>query len=71
MHSRCMFGDVFASTSCDCARLVRSSLRAIAGQGLDLVIEEVRRLRERSRQRLGAAVGLRELHDRLDAPVEQ
>ena len=38
MHSRCMFGDVFASTSCDCARLVRSSLRAIAGEGNGVLV---------------------------------
>jgi 3,4-dihydroxy 2-butanone 4-phosphate synthase/GTP cyclohydrolase II len=26
MHSRCMYGDVFGSTACDCGRLVRESL---------------------------------------------
>lgn len=30
MHSRCVFGDVFGSTDCACARLVENSLRAIA-----------------------------------------
>jgi len=38
MHSRCMFGDVFASTSCDCARLVRSGLSAIAAQGSGVLV---------------------------------
>jgi 3,4-dihydroxy 2-butanone 4-phosphate synthase/GTP cyclohydrolase II len=38
MHSRCMFGDVFGSTSCDCARLVRNSLRAIAENGLGVLV---------------------------------
>jgi 3,4-dihydroxy 2-butanone 4-phosphate synthase / GTP cyclohydrolase II len=38
MHSRCMFGDVFASTSCDCARLVRSSLSAIAARGNGVLV---------------------------------
>src|SRR5450631_1813787 len=30
MHSRCVFGDVFGSQDCECARLVANSLRAIA-----------------------------------------
>src|ERR1017187_6638879 len=34
MHSRCLYGDVFGSTGCDCAGLVRNSLRMIAQQGL-------------------------------------
>ncbi|MBS1857825.1 MAG: 3,4-dihydroxy-2-butanone-4-phosphate synthase [Acidobacteria bacterium] len=38
MHSRCMFGDVFASTSCDCTRLVRHSLRAIADAGEGVLV---------------------------------
>src|SRR6516165_6503765 len=29
MHSRCVFGDVFGSTVCDCARLIPNSLRMI------------------------------------------
>jgi 3,4-dihydroxy 2-butanone 4-phosphate synthase/GTP cyclohydrolase II len=38
MHSRCMFGDVFASTSCDCARLVRNSMKAIAAAGEGVLV---------------------------------
>jgi 3,4-dihydroxy 2-butanone 4-phosphate synthase / GTP cyclohydrolase II len=38
MHSRCMYGDVFGSTACDCGRLVRESLRAIAGEGLGVLV---------------------------------
>jgi 3,4-dihydroxy 2-butanone 4-phosphate synthase/GTP cyclohydrolase II len=38
MHSRCVFGDVFGSTSCDCGRLVRNSLRAIAEDGAGVLV---------------------------------
>jgi 3,4-dihydroxy 2-butanone 4-phosphate synthase/GTP cyclohydrolase II len=38
MHSRCTYGDVFGASSCDCARLVRSSLKAIAGEGLGVLV---------------------------------
>jgi 3,4-dihydroxy 2-butanone 4-phosphate synthase/GTP cyclohydrolase II len=38
MHSRCVYGDVFGSTSCDCGRLVRNSLRAIAEDGLGVLV---------------------------------
>ena len=38
MHSRCLFGDVFGSTVCDCGRLVRSSLRRIAEEGLGVLV---------------------------------
>ena len=38
MHSRCLFGDVFGSTTCDCARLVQQSLRAIAEEGLGVLV---------------------------------
>src|ERR1017187_1664933 len=38
MHSRCLYGDVFGSTSCDCGRLVRNSLRAIAEDGLGVLV---------------------------------
>ncbi len=33
MHSRCVYGDVFGAANCDCARLVRESLKAIADEG--------------------------------------
>jgi 3,4-dihydroxy 2-butanone 4-phosphate synthase/GTP cyclohydrolase II len=38
MHSRCPYGDVFGSTTCDCGRLVRHSLRAIAEEGLGVLV---------------------------------
>src|SRR5450631_2194874 len=38
MHSRCLFGDVFGSTACDCGRLVRSGLRRIAEEGLGVLV---------------------------------
>jgi 3,4-dihydroxy 2-butanone 4-phosphate synthase/GTP cyclohydrolase II len=42
MHSRCVFGDVFGSATCDCSRLVRCSLHAIAkaGQGVLVYLHE-------------------------------
>ncbi|SPF52499.1 Riboflavin biosynthesis protein RibBA (Includes: 3,4-dihydroxy-2-butanone 4-phosphate synthase; GTP cyclohydrolase-2) [Candidatus Sulfopaludibacter sp. SbA4] len=38
MHSRCLYGDVFGSTSCQCGRLVRDSLAAIAAEGLGVLV---------------------------------
>ena len=38
MHSRCLYGDVFGSTGCDCAGLVRNSLQTIAQQGLGVLV---------------------------------
>jgi 3,4-dihydroxy 2-butanone 4-phosphate synthase/GTP cyclohydrolase II len=38
MHSRCLYGDVFGSKSCDCGRLVRSSLRTIAEAGRGVLV---------------------------------
>jgi len=38
MHSRCIYGDVFGSTDCDCGRLVRNSLRTIAEEGLGVLV---------------------------------
>ncbi len=38
MHARCLYGDVFGSTACDCAGLVRNSLRAIAEEGLGVLV---------------------------------
>ena len=38
MHSRCLYGDVFGSTSCDCGRLVHNSLAAIAKCGLGVLV---------------------------------
>jgi 3,4-dihydroxy 2-butanone 4-phosphate synthase/GTP cyclohydrolase II len=38
MHARCVYGDVFGSVRCDCARLVRDSLRAIAAEGAGVLV---------------------------------
>ena len=38
MHARCVYGDVFGSVSCDCAKLVRHSLRAIAREGSGVLV---------------------------------
>jgi len=38
MHSRCLFGDVFGSTACDCSTLVRNSLRTIAEAGRGVLV---------------------------------
>jgi 3,4-dihydroxy 2-butanone 4-phosphate synthase/GTP cyclohydrolase II len=38
MHSRCMYGDVFGSTECDCHRLVDASLRRIAEEGAGVLV---------------------------------
>ncbi len=38
MHARCVYGDVFGSTTCDCARLVRCSLEAIAREGHGVLV---------------------------------
>jgi 3,4-dihydroxy 2-butanone 4-phosphate synthase/GTP cyclohydrolase II len=38
MHSRCIYGDVFGSTGCDCHRLVRDSLRRIAREGAGVLV---------------------------------
>ncbi|HML16152.1 MAG TPA: 3,4-dihydroxy-2-butanone-4-phosphate synthase [Bryobacteraceae bacterium] len=33
MHARCIYGDVFGSTQCNCAQMVRGSLKRIAEEG--------------------------------------
>ena len=38
MHSRCPYGDIFGSTTCDFGRLVRHSLRAIAAEGRGVLV---------------------------------
>jgi len=38
MHARCVYGDVFGSMRCECARLVRNSLRAIAEEGAGVLV---------------------------------
>jgi 3,4-dihydroxy 2-butanone 4-phosphate synthase/GTP cyclohydrolase II len=38
MHARCVYGDVFGSVRCDCAKLIRNSLRAIANEGSGVLV---------------------------------
>jgi 3,4-dihydroxy 2-butanone 4-phosphate synthase/GTP cyclohydrolase II len=38
MHSRCVYGDVFGSTLCDCGRLMRGALSAIAKEGAGVLV---------------------------------
>jgi 3,4-dihydroxy 2-butanone 4-phosphate synthase/GTP cyclohydrolase II len=38
MHSRCLYGDVFGDARCECGRLVRESLRAIAKEGSGVLV---------------------------------
>jgi 3,4-dihydroxy 2-butanone 4-phosphate synthase/GTP cyclohydrolase II len=38
MHTRCTYGDVFGSQSCECGRLVRQSLRQIAEEGCGVLV---------------------------------
>jgi 3,4-dihydroxy 2-butanone 4-phosphate synthase/GTP cyclohydrolase II len=38
MHSRCLYGDVFGASSCECQRLVRNSLRTIAEEGQGVLV---------------------------------
>lgn len=38
MHARCALGDVFGSTQCDCAHLVRGALRRIAEEELGVLV---------------------------------
>ena len=38
MHARCVYGDVFGSSACECGRLVRESLRRIAEEGQGVLV---------------------------------
>jgi len=38
MHSRCLYGDVFGSTACECGALVRGSMEAIAREGAGVLV---------------------------------
>ncbi|HEY7389248.1 MAG TPA: 3,4-dihydroxy-2-butanone-4-phosphate synthase [Bryobacteraceae bacterium] len=38
MHSRCILGDVFHSSACECGRLIRQSLRMIAEEGCGVLV---------------------------------
>ncbi len=38
MHARCIYGDVFSSTQCDCHQIVRASLARIAQEGAGVFV---------------------------------
>jgi 3,4-dihydroxy 2-butanone 4-phosphate synthase/GTP cyclohydrolase II len=38
MHARCTYGDVFGSPACECSKLVRNSMRAIAEEGAGVLV---------------------------------
>jgi 3,4-dihydroxy 2-butanone 4-phosphate synthase/GTP cyclohydrolase II len=38
MHARCVYGDVFGSTQCDCHRLVHTSLARIAREEAGILV---------------------------------
>jgi 3,4-dihydroxy 2-butanone 4-phosphate synthase/GTP cyclohydrolase II len=38
MHSRCLYGDVFGATSCECGTLVRNALERISGEGRGVLV---------------------------------
>src|SRR5579871_2833500 len=38
MHARCVYGDVFGSTQCDCNRMIRGSLERITKEGAGVLV---------------------------------
>src|SRR5205807_3067350 len=38
MHARCVLGDVFGSTQCDCQQTLRASLERIASEGRGVLV---------------------------------
>src|ERR1039458_1626770 len=38
MHARCLYGEVFGATDCDCRRLIDGSLRQIAEEGAGVLV---------------------------------
>jgi len=38
MHARCLYGDVFGSTQCDCQQTIRASLARIAQEGAGVLV---------------------------------
>jgi 3,4-dihydroxy 2-butanone 4-phosphate synthase/GTP cyclohydrolase II len=38
MHSRCVFGDVFGAATCECGRVAKDSLKAIAAEGAGVLV---------------------------------
>jgi len=58
MHANCTFGDVFASTDCDCYDMIAGSLKKIAAEGRGVLVylhqssPSLRYQREGNRQKL-------------------
>ena len=38
MHARCVYGDVFGSTQCDCQQIIRASLSRISAEGAGVLV---------------------------------
>jgi 3,4-dihydroxy 2-butanone 4-phosphate synthase/GTP cyclohydrolase II len=38
VHSRCAYGDTFGASTCDCQRIIRSSLERIAAEGVGVLV---------------------------------
>src|SRR6185437_9388193 len=38
MHARCVYGDVFGSTQCNCGQIIRASLERIAAEGAGVLV---------------------------------
>ncbi len=38
MHARCAYGDTFGATTCDCQRIIHSSLERIAAEGVGVLV---------------------------------
>jgi 3,4-dihydroxy 2-butanone 4-phosphate synthase / GTP cyclohydrolase II len=38
MHARCAYGDTFGASTCDCQRIIRSSLERIAAEGAGVLV---------------------------------
>jgi len=38
MHARCLYGDVFGSTQCNCHQMIRASLERIASEGAGVLV---------------------------------
>ena len=38
MHSRCLYGDVFGSTQCECAAMIRRAMKRISEEGVGVIV---------------------------------
>jgi 3,4-dihydroxy 2-butanone 4-phosphate synthase/GTP cyclohydrolase II len=58
MHSHCVIGDVFGSTSCDCGAMIESSMRAIGHEGRGALIYLHQNSKSFTVERVGDRTGL-------------